>query len=89
MKIKGNFRAMFHRFAHGKAKSYKDGDWRVAVGGYDLWFEVYLKDEWLIRCVNGELDWRNDILSPISTTQQEVGTKPQYKCIDTRTQQTT
>lgn len=63
MKIKGNFRAMFHRFAHGKAKSYKDGDWRVAVGGYDLWFEVYLKDEWLIRCVNGELDWRRDVLS--------------------------
>ena len=34
MKIKGNFRAMFHRFAHGKAKSYKDGDWRVCVVDY-------------------------------------------------------
>ena len=44
-KIKGNFRAMFHRFANGKAKTYCDGDWRVSVGGYDCWFEVYLRDE--------------------------------------------
>ena len=62
-KIKGNFRAMFHRFANGKAKTYCDGDWRVSVGGYDCWFEVYLRDEWLIRCVAGELDWRRDVLS--------------------------
>ena len=63
MKIKGNFRAMFRRFANGKSKTYRDGDWRVSVGGYDCWFEVYLKDEWLISCVNGHLEWRNDVLS--------------------------
>ena len=61
--VKGNFKAMFHRFAHGKGKSYKDGDWRVCVGGYDLWFEIYVKDAGVIRCVAGELDWRKDILS--------------------------
>ncbi len=61
--VKGNFRSMFRRFANGKNKSYRDGDWKVCVGGYDCWFEVYLKDEWLIRCINGELDWRRDVLS--------------------------
>lgn len=61
--VKGNFRAVFHRFANGKGKTYRDGDWRVSVGGYDLWFEIYIKDEWVIRCVNGDLDWRKDIFS--------------------------
>lgn len=62
MKPKGNFRGMMRRFSKGKQKTYIDGDWRVSVGGYDCWFEVYLRESWFIQCVNGELDGRPDLL---------------------------
>lgn len=31
------------------------GDWKIAKGGYDLWFELYYKDAAVARCVDGEL----------------------------------
>ena len=43
-----------------KNLSYKDGDWGIAKGGYDLWFEVYYKGIPKIRCIAGELEVENE-----------------------------
>lgn len=55
----GDFKGMFRRFANGSKKSYSSGDWSVAVGGYDCWFEVYYKRTPIINCINGELNILN------------------------------
>ena len=61
--VKGNFRAMLRRYHNGKGHTYRDGDWRISSGGNSLWFEIYLKEECLIRCVDGDLDWNRGIFS--------------------------
>lgn len=55
MKINGNFRRMVRNFMYGSNGVYKSGDWQIANGGYDLWFEIYYKGRCFIRCVAGVL----------------------------------
>lgn len=31
------------------------GDWSIAKGGYDLWWEIYYKGYTVLQCINGEL----------------------------------
>lgn len=35
------------------------GDWEIANGGYDLWFELSYQDEVVARCVDGEMSFHN------------------------------
>lgn len=32
------------------------GFWRIAQGGYSMWFQVYYKDELVLDCIEGELE---------------------------------
>jgi len=61
---KGSLKRLLKRFNNGNKLSYIDGDWKIAVGGYDLWFEIYLKDIPIVKCIEGKL-----------STCQEVGKK--------------
>lgn len=40
---------------HGWEGSFSRGNWRIANGGYDLWFELYYKNQPVVQCVSGEL----------------------------------
>lgn len=54
--IKGDFKKLMQRFVYGKKGTYVDGDYRISEGGYDCWFEVYIKDKFAISCVAGRID---------------------------------
>lgn len=41
---------------HGWKGSFSSGEWRIANGGYDLWFELYYSGQPVARCVDGELN---------------------------------
>ncbi len=47
----------------------KCGNWAVANGGYDLWFEVYYNDVPVMQCVAGELSW---CTNPQSFTEEAL-----------------
>ena len=34
----------------------EQGDWMIAEGGYDLWFEVYYKEVTAARCIAGKIE---------------------------------
>ena len=57
---KGNLRKCMQRFVNGNQTFNTDGLWKVAKGGYDLWFEVYYNDVSKIQCIDGELEIIND-----------------------------
>lgn len=44
------------RYNNGNKDSYKDGNWSLGVGGYDLWFEVYYNNIPVIQCIDGCLE---------------------------------
>ena len=71
-KIKGNFRQMVRRFLDGNRNYYESGDWSIAQGGYDCWFELYYKKRCLITCINGRM------------IPQEVRIEGTNKLIDTK-----
>lgn len=50
------FRSMLHRFdsAGWKGRN-RSGDWEIANGGYDLWFEVYYRGIPVIQCIAGQV----------------------------------
>lgn len=33
----------------------KCGNWSIASGGYDLWWEIYYKGYTVLQCIDGEL----------------------------------
>ena len=33
----------------------ESGKWKIANGGYDLWFEVYYEGYTVLQCIDGEL----------------------------------
>ena len=40
---------------HGWKGSFSKNNWRVANGGYDLWFELYYNDQPVVDCIAGKL----------------------------------
>lgn len=72
---KGSLRKCMQRFVNGDKNFYTDGLWKVAKGGYDLWFEVYYNNIPKIQCVNGELEVVNgeyfDKYKALQIIQQE------------------
>ena len=56
-----NFKRMFKRFYDGAPKhlSYSTGDWRISVGGYDKWWELYLKYTPVMDCTAGTISCGN------------------------------
>ena len=53
-------RELLKTYKNGSRKSYTRGEWSIAEGGYDLWFEIYYKGIPKIQCVDGELFVGND-----------------------------
>lgn len=47
---------------------YKVGNWTIANGGYDFWFEIYYKNDVKIQCINGKVK----ILSDTKYSQEEI-----------------
>lgn len=41
---------------HGWKGSFTRGNWRIANGGYDCWFELHYKGPLVARCIAGELE---------------------------------
>ena len=62
MKRKGNLRRLLKRYvsSNSKQKAFVDGDWKIAEGGYDLWFEIYCNNITMVQCVDGKLECCND-----------------------------
>lgn len=56
VKPRGSLRSVIRRYYNGKANSYRDGDWSIAKGGYDCWFEIYLSNQFFISCIGGKLE---------------------------------
>lgn len=52
---RGNLRSLVRRYMDGNKNSYTSGDWSIAKGGYDCWFEIYLDNPYFIGCVGGKL----------------------------------
>lgn len=52
---RGNLRRLVRRYMEGNKNSYTDGDWSIAKGGYDCWFEIYVANQFFISCVAGKL----------------------------------
>jgi hypothetical protein len=50
---------MLKAYSNGDKKVYQRGDWKIAEGGYDLWFEIYYKDILKVQCIDGELEVGN------------------------------
>ncbi len=46
---------------NGWKGSFTHGDWQIANGAYDCWFELYYKGEPVARCVAGELSCDFDL----------------------------
>ena len=52
------FKQMFQKFMGGADNcSYTNGNWKIATGAYDLWFEIYLNGTPIIGCVDGKCKW--------------------------------
>ncbi|WP_252241624.1 hypothetical protein [Clostridium sp. ZBS18] len=58
--INGSLKRLITRYNNGNNNSYKDGKWSLAVGGYDLWFELYYNNIPVIQCIDGYLEVCND-----------------------------
>lgn len=56
VKPKGSLRSVIRRYYGGNKNSYTDGDWSIAKGGYDCWFEIYVSNQFFIKCVDGALE---------------------------------
>ena len=50
IKPRGSLRSVIRRYYNGNKNSYTDGDWSIAKGGYDCWFEIYLANQFFISC---------------------------------------
>lgn len=52
------FKQMFQKFMGGADNgAYTNGNWKIATGAYDLWFEIYLNGTPVIGCVDGKCKW--------------------------------
>lgn len=50
---------------YGWKGSYSVGNWSIANGGYDLWFEIYYNQIAQIQCIAGELTVVNEeVINP-------------------------
>ena len=36
--------------------SFSQGSWKIANGGYDLWFEIYYNNSPVMTCIAGKLE---------------------------------
>ncbi len=81
-RYKGNLRSLMQRFSYGKKETYKDGDWSVSVGGYDLWFEVYLEDVPVFSCIGGFVKFTGAKLSKEEAKKYAKIIVESYKGID-------
>ena len=60
----------------------KRGPWKVARGGYDLWFEVYYDELPVVDCVAGELECVYDIsIESFDAICQAITSIDSYKVI--------
>lgn len=50
---KGNLKRLLTSYSNGVMNHYKNGDFEIATGGYDMWFEIYVNKVPAIGCVNG------------------------------------
>lgn len=53
-------RTVLKAYRNGEREHYTRGDWSIATGGYDLWFEIYYKGIPKVQCIDGELEVGND-----------------------------
>ena len=52
------FKNMFQKFMGGADTcSYTNGNWKIATGANDLWFEIYVNGTPIIGCVDGKCKW--------------------------------
>ena len=40
---------------HDWRGSFSSGNWKITNGGYDLWFELYYKNQPVMQCIDGKL----------------------------------
>ena len=40
---------------HDWIGSFSSGNWEISYGGYDLWFELYYKNQPVMQCIDGKL----------------------------------
>ena len=59
----GSLKRLITRYSNGNNNSYKDGKWSLAIGGYDLWFELYYNGILIIQCIDGCLEICNNSMS--------------------------
>lgn len=53
MRLKGLKDVMMRFDKHGWKGNFRQGAWRIANGGYDLWFELYYKETPIMQCIAG------------------------------------
>lgn len=58
--------------SHSWKGDFLSGDWEIANGGYDLWFEISYLDEVLVRCVDGELSFKNRLNGSVMKELSDV-----------------
>ena len=51
-----DLKSVSKKFFSGNANSYKSGNWRISVGGYDLQYEVYYKEMPVFGCIDNEIE---------------------------------
>ena len=52
-----DIKAILKKFdEHSWKGSFSKGEWSIANGGYDLWFQIYHRDIPVIDCTDGELE---------------------------------
>lgn len=51
----GDLRKAFQTYSNNGYVG-RRGNWKVAQGGYDLWFEVYYDNMPVVDCIDGELE---------------------------------
>lgn len=81
-RYKGNLRSLMQRFSNGNKGTYTDGDWSVSVGGYDLWFEVYLENVPVFSCIGGYVKFTGAVLSIEEAKKYAKIIVESYKGID-------
>ena len=73
---KGSCLRAVRRFFEGSNRYARDGEWTVAIGGYDLWWEISYASRPVIDCVDGIVE----ALDPeFSTYAEKIVEKLNYK----------
>lgn len=51
-----DLKIVLQNFFNGKRNSYKRGKFRIAIGGYDLFYEIYYNNIPIIQNIDGKLE---------------------------------